>query len=330
MNIIARIAWFVVKGAHTMKLLKELLIPFKGFLIGSSMTVPGVSGGTMAIILGIYDRLIAAISHFADAPKKNILFLLKFCVGSVIGFCALASTIGWLLDTFPIPVSFFFFGAIIGGIPALFRKTRATRFSVSSALYILLGFAIVIGIGLIPQGLMPSADNLTVGSILMWLVAGVVVALALVLPGISTSHMLLILGIYGTMSGAIDTVVAWLKSLIKGLVGSGDIAPVDGVGGAVVFLALLVVSTLIGVVLITRPLEWTMKKFPHQTYCVILGFVVGSLADIAADIVWPALQQEATIGQWTLTIVISLVTLAAGAAGILYMSRFSDEEESAQ
>ena len=312
-----------------MKFFKALLIPFKGFLIGSSMTVPGVSGGTMAIILGIYDRLISAISHFTKEPKKNLWFLAKFCLGSVVGFCTLASTIGWLLETFPIPVSFFFFGAIIGGVPALYRKTKATRFSVSSVLYILLGFAIVIGIGLIPQGLMPSADNLTVGSILMWLVAGLVIALALVLPGISTSHMLLILGIYGTMSGAIDTVVAWLKSLVKGLLGSADAASVDGVGGAVAFLALLVIATLIGVVLITRPLEWTMKKFPHQTYCVILGFVVGSLADIAADIVWPALQAERSVGYWAITIVVSLVTLAAGAAGILYMSRFSDEEENA-
>lgn len=309
-----------------MKFFKAFLIPFKGFLIGSSMTVPGVSGGTMAIILGIYDRLIASISHFTKEPKKNILFLLKFCLGSVIGFCALASTIGWLLETFPIPVSFFFFGAIIGGVPALYRKTKATRFTVSSALYILLGFAIVIGIGLIPQGLMPSADNLTVGSILMWLVAGLVVALALVLPGISTSHMLLILGIYGKMSGAIDTVVAWLKFLIKSLLGSKEAAP-DGVGSAVTFLALLVIATLIGVVLITRPLEWTMKKFPHQTYCVILGFVVGSLADIAADIVWPALQTEASVGYWAITIVVSLITLVAGAAGILYMSRFADDEE---
>ncbi len=309
-----------------MKALKSFLVPFKGFVIGSSMTVPGVSGGTMAILLGIYDQLIAAISHFGKAPKKNLIFLLKFCVGAVVGFAALASVIGWLLETFPIPVSLFFLGAIIGGIPALYRKTRAEKFSVSSALYILLGFAIIIGIGLLPQGLMPSSADLNIVSLLIWLLAGVIVALALVLPGISTSHMLLVLGIYGTLSGAIDTVALWVKTLIKQLLGDGASASTVGVGEAITFIALLGIATLIGVVLITRPLEWTMRKFPHQTYCMILGFVVGSLADIAADIVWPALQVQETLTYWSLTAVASVVTLVAGFAGIMFLSRFSDEE----
>lgn len=302
-----------------MKIVKALLIPLKGFLIGSSMTVPGVSGGTMAIILGIYDRLIASISHFGKDPKRNICFLLKFCLGAVVGFCVLASTIGWLLKTFPIPVSFFFFGAIIGGIPALYRKTKATRFKISSALYILLGVAIVLGIGFLPPGLLPTSGNLSLASLLVWLLAGLVVSLALILPGISTSHMLLVLGIYGTMSGAIDTMIAWLKSLFGG-------PAVTGVGEAATFLALLAISTLIGVILITRPLEWTMQKFPHQTYYIIMGFVVGSLADIAADIVWPALQVSATTGRWILTAVASVVTLVAGFGGIVYLSRFSEDE----
>ncbi len=307
-----------------MKALKSFLVPFKGFLIGSSMTVPGVSGGTMAILLGIYDQLISAISHFGKAPKKNLMFLLKFCVGAVIGFAALASAIGWLLTTFPIPVSFFFLGAIIGGIPALYRKARAAKFTVASAAYMLLGFTIVIGIGLLPEGLMPSSANLSFVSLPIWLFAGVVVALALVLPGISTSHMLLVLGIYGTLSGSIDTVVLWIKSVIKQLLGDGGAAV--NVGQALTFIALLAISTLIGVILITRPLEWTMKQFPHQTYCIIIGFVVGSLADIAADIVWPALQVAATPTYWLLTVLASLATLAAGFAGILFLSRFSDEE----
>ncbi|MBP3435612.1 MAG: DUF368 domain-containing protein [Clostridia bacterium] len=310
-----------------MKALKSFLVPFKGFVIGSSMTVPGVSGGTMAILLGIYDQLIGAISHFGKAPKKNLLFLLKFCVGAVIGFAALASAIGWLLATFPIPVSLFFLGAIIGGVPALYRKTRVSKFTVSSAVYILLGFAIVIGIGILPQGLMPSSTDLNLVSLLIWLLAGVVVALALVLPGISTSHMLLVLGIYGTLSGSIDTVALWVKTLIKQLLGDGGVSAASvGIGEAFTFIGLLGVSTLVGVVLITRPLEWTMKKFPHQTYCMILGFVVGSLADIAVDIVWPALQVEATLTYWLLTAVASVVTAAAGFAGILFLSRFSDEE----
>ncbi len=308
-----------------MKIRKSWLVPFKGFLIGSSMTVPGVSGGTMAILLGVYNQLIASISHFGKAPKKNLLFLLKFCAGAVLGFVALASVIGWLLETFPIPVSLFFLGAIVGGVPALYRQTRASRFSVSSAIYILLGLAIVLGIGQLPQGLMPSTTDLDVVSLLIWLLAGIVVALALVLPGISTSHMLLVLGIYGTLTGAIQTVVLWAKSLLQYWFGHGNAVSSAGLGEAITFIALLGISTLIGVLLITRPLEWTMQRFPHQTYCMILGFVVGSLADIAVDIVVPALQMEADVTYWLLTAVASVITALAGFAGISFLSRFSDE-----
>lgn len=308
-----------------MKIVKSLLIPLKGFLVGSSMTVPGVSGGTMAIVLGLYDRLIASISHFFKDPKQNLLFLLKFCLGSVVGFCALASTIGHLLERFPIPVSFLFLGAIIGGIPALYRQTRASRFSVSSALYILLGVAIVLGIGLLPQGMMPTKADFSATGLLIWLLAGFVVSLALILPGISTSHMLLVLGLYGTMSKSIETVILWLKATVQGWFGTAA-APVEGTGEAVSFLLLLVVSTLLWVLLITRPLEWTMHKFPHQTYCIIMGFVIGSLADIAGDIVWPALQVSQSVGYWVVTALVSAVTLAAGIVGILYLSRFSDDE----
>ena len=303
-----------------MRVLKALLVPFKGLLIGSSMTVPGVSGGTMAILLGIYDRLIAAISHFTKDIKGNVWFLLKFCFGAVIGFAALASVIGDLLEMFPIPVSCFFLGAIIGGIPALYRKTKESRFKVSSVLYILLGMGIVLGIGFLPQELIPEIGGLNFTSLLIWLVAGLVVSLALVLPGISTTHMLMVLGIYTTMSTAIKTVLVWLKSLL------GGTPPQENVGQAVMFLTLLVISTLIGVFLITRPLEWTMKKFPHQTYCIIMGFVVGSLADIAKDTVWPALQVEQAVWKWAITGVVSVITLAAGMAGILFLSRFSEEE----
>ena len=304
-----------------MKIIKSLLIPFKGFVIGSSMTVPGVSGGTMAILLGIYDRLIAAISHFGSDVKKNTLFLLKFCLGAVVGFLALASTIGWLLETFSIPTSCFFIGAIVGGVPALYRKASESRFTALSVLYMLIGAAVVLAIGFLntPEEGELAARALSWSDIPLWLVSGLVISLALVLPGISTSHMLLLLGIYTTMTGSISNVFAWVKSLLGG-------EPIGGVMDDVVFLGMLALSTLLGVFLITRPLEWLMKKFPHQTYCVIIGFVVGSLADVFKEYILPEFSSGRTVGAWALTAIVSVVTLVAGAAGILYLSRFSEED----
>lgn len=86
---------------------KDLLLILKGFIIGSSMSVPGVSGGTMAILLGIYDQMIQSVSHFFQDIKKNMLYLGKICIGGVLGLFSLAFLIKTLLETFPIPTSFF-------------------------------------------------------------------------------------------------------------------------------------------------------------------------------------------------------------------------------
>ncbi|GAE90754.1 membrane protein [Acetivibrio straminisolvens JCM 21531] len=102
-----------------------------------------------------------------------------------------------------VAVSVFFLGAVVGGIPALYKKTKESSFRISSVIYFLLGFIIVISIGFIPT----RSINISIGSgithYLMLLVTGIVIALALVLPGISTSHMLLVLGMYDSMLAAI-------------------------------------------------------------------------------------------------------------------------------
>ncbi|HEX3078287.1 MAG TPA: DUF368 domain-containing protein, partial [Lachnospiraceae bacterium] len=169
----------------------NIVVMLKGFVIGSSMSVPGVSGGTMAIILGIYDKLISSISNFFKDVKGNLLFLIKFCFGACVGIGSLAFAISWLLEEFPFPVSFFFLGAVIGGIPALFRETNKAPYKFSSLIYFLIGLVVVISIGFIPTGNFDISTGSGVTHYLMLLMTGIIIALALVLPGISTSHMLL-------------------------------------------------------------------------------------------------------------------------------------------
>lgn len=279
------------------KILKDIL---KGFLIGSSMSVPGVSGGTMAILLGIYDKLISSISNFFHDVKGNFLFLAKICVGGALGLLVLARLISFMLDTFPIPVSFFFLGAVIGGIPALYEKTKESPFKVSSFLYFALGLAIVISIGFIPTGKLTLGTGSGITQILMLLVTGIVIAIALVLPGISTSHMLLILGMYDSMLLAITEF-------------------------DLVYIGVLGTATLIGIILITKPLEWVMKKYHHQTYCMIIGFVLGSTSEIFKAKILPSIPADLEL-TWCLgTGGISILTFALGILGIIYLSKFSND-----
>ncbi len=278
----------------------DVILIFKGFIIGSSMSVPGVSGGTMAILLGIYDKLIGAISNFLKDIRTNTIFLMKFCLGAGIGIGSLAFAIKWLLEKFPLPVSFFFLGAVIGGIPALYKKTKESPIKLTSVLYFLLGLGIVISIGFIPVGNFEISSGSGIAHYGMLLVTGIIVALALVLPGISTSHMLLVLGMYDAMLLAITKF-------------------------DIVYIGILGTCTLIGIFLITKPIEWTLNKFPHQTYCMIIGFVLGSTSEIFRDKILPAIPMDAGFSWWVPSIIISVVTFVLGYVSIISLSRFSND-----
>lgn len=278
----------------------NLLIILKGFIIGSSMSVPGVSGGTMAILLGIYDKLISAISNFLKDIKGNILFFLKFCFGAGLGIVALVLIIDKALEKFPLPVSFFFLGAVIGGIPALYKKTKESPIRVSSVIYFLLGLGIVISIGFLPTGSISFTAGTGAGHYLMVLVAGIIIALALVLPGISTSHMLLVLGMY-------ETTIAAVKQF------------------DIVYIGMLGISTVIGIFLTTKPIEWTMNKFPHQTYCIIIGFVLGSTTAVFNELIIPKIPPDAGMGWWISSIIMSVAAFILGLIAILSLSKYSND-----
>jgi len=235
--------------------IKDLIIPLKSMVVGASMVVPGVSGGTMAILLGFYDELIHSVSCFMQAPKKNAIFLCKFLLGSVLGIVLFSRLVEYLITAFPQPMMYFFLGAIGGGIPALIKKSQVTRFSPMCIIHVLGGFALVALCSLIPQDLLTQSANGSWTTFLWMLLAGVIVAIALVLPGISTSHMLLMLGLYEmTLAALHDFNLALLLPLVLG-VGIGTLAT-------------------------TRTLENLMTRHPKGTYLWIIGFVLGSVITV--------------------------------------------------
>jgi putative membrane protein len=277
----------------------DLILMFKGFIIGSSMSVPGISGGTMAILLGIYDKLISSISNYFKDIKGNTLYLSKALLGSFIGIGSLAFVIQWLLNNYPMYISFFFLGAVIGGVPALIKKTQEKTMKISSLVFILIGLMIVISISFIPTGNFSIVSGSGLVHYLMVLVTGIIIALALILPGISTSHMLLVMGMYETLLKAITTM-------------------------DIVYIGVLGISTVIGVFLITKPIEWTMNTYTKQTYFVIIGFVLGSTAEIFSDKILPAIPVNADSIWWISSILISMITFTLGFRAISSLSRFSN------
>lgn len=244
-----------------MKNKKTILTSSKGLLIGASMLVPGVSGGTMAIILGIYDELISSINNFFKNFKKSFFFLLQFCIGAGIGFVLFAKLISTALDKYELPMMYLFIGAILGGIPLLIKQTEIKKDNKKQILFGaiagLLGLGLVLALERLPESSVEFGASITPKLLIMQVITGFIIAIALVLPGISTSHMLLVLGMYPAFLSALDH-------------------PFDNI----LFLGFLGVSVVLGVFVITRPLELAMKKYPQLTYCAIIGFVAGSVVTV--------------------------------------------------
>ncbi len=224
----------------------------KGFIVGSTMMVPGVSGGSMAMILGIYDHLIASLSSFFSDWKGNLLYLAAFAVPSVLGIVLCADPITSVIDRFPIVSMFFFFGLVFGSVPMLVRKADISSFRLKHAVALLLGAAAVIGMSYIPHADTAAVSVMDARTFILQIITGVVVAIGFILPGISTSYLLLLLGTY-------DFIMEAIASL--------SILP----------LLPLAAGFIAGTLALTRVLEMCMQRLPGLTYMLITGFLLGSV-----------------------------------------------------
>lgn len=233
---------------------KYFEIIYKGMLIGSTMLIPGVSGGSMAIILGIYDRLVSAVSSFTKNVKENLFLLLSFTLSAGVGMFLLAKPILVLWEMYPKVMGFFFVGAVAGGVPAIYKEAKVEKIKWRHVAYVLTGFLIAAAMSLPGINAMAATTDGQLSALYLF-VAGIIAAVALVLPGISVSFLLLFLGLYNELMRAVSEM-------------------------NVSFLLPLGLGILLGVVLVTKALETAMKRYPGITYLMILGFVAGSLLEV--------------------------------------------------
>ncbi len=263
-----------------MKYIKNII---KGIVIGVSMMIPGVSGGTMAIVLGIYDKLVHSVAAFFKDWRRNILFLLQVGIGGAVGVLIFSRLMEGAMTKYPHIMRFLIMGIIVGGLPLLWRKaqeggkvpagnsstgvkgasagkkgasvSKSTGRSGWDYAFLLLGVAIVLLMSLEPESLIQSTTDRSFLSYLLLLVAGFIIAIGLVLPGISWSFMLLVLGMYEITLNAINTL-------------------------NIPFLIPLGIGLALGTFGTAKVIERFLQKHPRKTYMLIIGFVVGSLAEV--------------------------------------------------
>lgn len=239
-----------------MKIAKHLKNAASGFIIGSSMLLPGISGGTTAIMLGIYDRLISAVNGVFKQPLKNLLFLGEVCIGGAAGALLLARWLLLLSDKFYYPMHILFAALIAASIPLLIKKSEITMKNIYCIVFAVIGAGIAISVMLLPSGSV--SDSAGIGQTAKLMISGMLISIALILPGISTSHILLTLGIYESVLSAVT---------------KPDIP----------YLAFLCTGIVAGIFLFTKILDIAMNRYPAQVYMLIAGFVIASIYVIFPD-----------------------------------------------
>jgi len=240
-----------------------LNIIWRGMAVGITETVPGISGSTIAMVLGVYEQLIQSLSLLSSRRwRETIPFLLKFGGGMVFGFALSISLIVFLLENYRTPTLIFFVGIIVGFLPYLYKETlRQCNASLQVKHYlIMVGFFVLVTSGQLLRGLNPIDLNaLTAGDYAFLVVAGGLASTALVLPGISGALILTILGIYEVATTALKTM---------------QLPVVAAIG----------IGIMTGVLLTSRLVRYLLSHRTVETYCAMLGLVAGSIFAILGNV----------------------------------------------
>ncbi|MDS0929196.1 putative membrane protein [Staphylococcus capitis] len=234
----------------------------KGFGMGTSDLIPGVSGGTIALLLGIYDDFISSVSGlFSKRFWPSFKFLLPILLGMGLAIALLSNLFNYLLSYHEIPTMFFFTGLIIGIIPYLLKTSNFKQmFKTKHYLMILIGIIILVIITLLNNGDKHSGETLTLslGLIIKYFIAGMFASSAMLLPGISGSFMLLVFGAYGTVMFSISELVNLNFTALP-------------------ILIIIGLGILTGFMLSSRMIQYFLHHHTRMTFALIIGFVIGSI-----------------------------------------------------
>ena len=253
-----------------MKKIKEnIILGVKGFIMGIANIIPGVSGGTLALTLGLYERFIGAISHFFSNLTENIKFLLPIAIGLCLAILSMSRVIDYSYEHFPIPTTLFFVGLVIGGIPMLYHKVKGKKEGkqISSWIILLMTFSLVIVMAFADQ-LFGTTAKVNLSGLDLWgyiilFFVGMIAAATMVIPGVSGSLVLMLLGYY-------YPILKVVKSLTK----------FENLGENIMIAGIFGVGVLVGIVLISKIIEFLLKKFETKTYYGVLGFIFASILAI--------------------------------------------------
>jgi putative membrane protein len=241
----------------------------KGLAFGVTQIVPGVSGGTVAIIMGFYGELIDTINNFRKNYRKSFAFAVPFAVGIGFGIILFSTLIGVLLEMFSLPTMFFFIGLISGIAPIIFDKIKPKggKVKVSEVILIIVPIILLVAVSHIFGEPEPTVRDVTPMYMLYLFIAGALAAAGLLIPGVSGSFILILMGVYYVAIDALRDIGVLL----------GDVTNVGLILSILKILMPIGFGVIAGGLLTARLIGGLLEHYRSIVYSVILGLIIGSV-----------------------------------------------------
>ncbi len=284
-------------------MLKQIFIFLKGMLFGFANVIPGVSGGTMAVITKVYDKLLNSINNLFKKFKPSILFLLVYGLGAAIAVVLGSKVLVSATSKIPFPVAMLFAGLIIGTIPFL-AKPIIHEIKWQYIIVFILAMGVVIGMLFIGLNVSSNKTELQPVDYILLFVCGFLASVAMVTPGISGMMMFQIFGYYQLLMNAISNLFS-------------------NFGQNVLILLPIAAGVIIGIFTACKIMSIILKKFPKGSMFAILGFVIASIFCLFYNAEFKVTEVRFD----GLQIALAIVFLVMGALGSYFLSQIGEKKE---
>lgn len=280
----------------------------KGLAIGVAFIIPGVSGGTMAVLLNLYDKIINSINNLTKKFFESFKILLPIALGAVLAILICWYPFKLAFEHIMIVMVTLFAGFILGGMPGIFDEVKGVKVKPVHIVAMIISIIFAVGLGvlsvLFELNIQSLYDSRPWWLYILVLLAGVISSFALVMPGISGSMILIVLGFYTPTLNLIDNFLAWTD-----------------VWASISILATLAVGVVIGVLLASKIIAFFLNRFRTGTFYAIIGIIIGSLIAIYYN--YEIYDYYLTVGVRWWEILISGIALVIGGAVSYLIVRYS-------
>ena len=243
--------------------MKKIIEVLKGAIIGIANVIPGLSGGTIAVAIGIYEKLVGALSDMFKHPIKSIKEIWPILLGIVIGIVFSALGITYMLENYEVPSTMLFVGFILGSLPIVIKEVENKKikpryivaFIIMMLIVVSMPFFTIFGLNSASASLNP----------ILLLIIGIVAAATMIIPGVSGSVVLMTLGYYDKIMGKISDCIIALKDF-----------NISALFSNVLILIPFGVGVVLGIILMSKIMKWLISKFKTTTNWAILGLIAAS------------------------------------------------------